>query len=66
VVMTGLLAAPTIRNYIGVRSRASLSSILAAVKLLPLGLLIAGVMCLGGQARIIPASEIKAPGWRSD
>ena len=65
--MTGLLAAPTIGNYIGVRSRASLSSILAAVKLLPLGLLMcAGVMCLGGQARIIPASEIKAPGWRSD
>lgn len=39
--MTGLLAAPTIGNYIGVRSRASLSSILEAVKLLPLGLLIA-------------------------
>ena len=40
MVMTGLLALPTIRNYIGVGSRASLSSILAAVKLLPLGLLI--------------------------
>jgi basic amino acid/polyamine antiporter, APA family len=64
LVLTLLIAIPTVANYLGVRAGADMSSALAVAKLLPLGLLI--VLGLGRfhqQVHAIHASQIVAPGW---
>lgn len=64
LTMAVLIAVPTAFNYVGVRSGARLSSVLAVAKLLPLGLLILlGLGRLGAAPELIQASDITAPGW---
>jgi APA family basic amino acid/polyamine antiporter len=65
LILTALIAVPTIVNYKGVRSGANLSSLLVIAKLLPLGLLIVlGVTRFGHNFQVIHFSEITSPGWR--
>src|SRR5215469_16445244 len=66
VAITAFVAVPTLANYIGVQSGSKLSSVLAAAKLLPLGLLILlGLVHFSRHAEPIHALEITAPGWRA-
>jgi len=65
LMLTALIAVPTIVNYRGVRGGANLSSLLVVAKLLPLGLLIVlGVTRFGQEFQFIHLSEITNPGWR--
>src|SRR5579864_266781 len=65
LLLTIVVATPTVANYIGVRSGARLTTLLTVAKLLPLGLLIIlGVMRFAGQFEIIRTSEIVNPGLK--
>jgi len=64
LMLTAVVAVPTVVNYRGVRSGANLSSVLVVAKLLPLGLLIVlGVTRFGHEFQVIHVSEITSPGW---
>ena len=59
-----LIAIPTVVNYRGVRSGASLSSIMTVAKLSPLVLLVLfGVLRSAHEPQMIRASEIASPGF---
>jgi len=63
LVLTILVAIPTIANCRGVVSGAELSSVLAVAKLTPLGLLILlGISRAIGHVQLIHASDVTAPG----
>jgi basic amino acid/polyamine antiporter, APA family len=64
--LTALVAVLTVANYVGVRSGANLSTLLAVAKLLPLGLLIVlGVLRFGQQFQLIQTSEVTGPGGKA-
>jgi len=66
VVLTALIATPTVANYVGVRSGANLSTLLAVAKLLPLGMLIVlGVLRFSHQFQLIHTSEVTGPGGKA-
>jgi len=61
-----LIAIPTAANYVGVRSGASLSTLLTLLKLLPLALIISlGVIRFSHHVELLRASEITSPGRAS-
>ena len=66
VAITGFVAVPTMVNYIGVQKGSKLSGVLAAVKLLALGLLIfLGLVHFGRHSEPAHVLELTAPGWRA-
>jgi len=66
VALTALVGGLTVANYVGVRSGANLSTLLAVAKLLPLGLIVVlGVLRFGHQFQLIHASEVTGPGGKA-
>jgi basic amino acid/polyamine antiporter, APA family len=66
VAITGFVAVPTMVNYIGVQKGSKLSGVLAAIKLLALGLLIfLGLVHFSQHSEPVHVLEFTAPGWRA-
>ena len=62
LIITGIIAAPTVANYVGVRSGANLSSALTVAKLVPLaGLIVLGLAHFSRHFEVITTAEVAAP-----
>jgi amino acid transporter len=66
VAITSFVAVPTLVNYIGVQKGSKLSGLLAAIKLLALGLVILlGLIHFGRHSEAMHVLGTAAPGWRA-
>ncbi len=64
MLMAALIAIPTFVNYVGVRSGASLSTILTLAKLLPLlFLILIGLLRFSQQPQVISGAEVTRSNW---